>query len=322
MPAGSVSPARACAYAVVRRVFEQGAYADRALHAEARSLAGRDRALAMALAYGTVQRRATLDHVAAALHERPPERLDAAGAGRAAAGPDAAAAAWTASPTTPPSTRAWSWPSATAAAAAGLVNAVLRRAAREGREVLRGARATARRPMPPSCTRCRSGWQSCGGRELGPDRPGRCWRRQPARRVGAARQHAGRLRRRVGRRPRRRLARGAGDRRRGWCSTTPFDAHGSALWTRGRVMPQSRASMHVARTLAPAAGERVLDLCAAPGAKTTHLAALTGDAAGLVAVERHSGRAARAAGAPAGGCTCGSHRRDRRRGRAATRRRL
>ena len=36
-----ISPARACAYAVVRRVFEQGAYADRALHAEARDLTGR-----------------------------------------------------------------------------------------------------------------------------------------------------------------------------------------------------------------------------------------------------------------------------------------
>jgi 16S rRNA (cytosine967-C5)-methyltransferase len=36
----------------------------------------------------------------------------------------------------------------------------------------------------------------------------------------------------------------------------------------------------------------VLDLCAAPGAKTTHLAALTGDQGELIAVERHPGRAA------------------------------
>ena len=33
-----VSPARECAYAVVRRVFEGGAWADRALHGEARRL--------------------------------------------------------------------------------------------------------------------------------------------------------------------------------------------------------------------------------------------------------------------------------------------
>ena len=31
-----ISPARACAYTVIRRVFEEGAYADRALHGEAR----------------------------------------------------------------------------------------------------------------------------------------------------------------------------------------------------------------------------------------------------------------------------------------------
>ena len=49
--------------------------------------------------------------------------------------------------------------------------------------------------------------------------------------------------------------------------------------------------MTVARALAPQPGERVLDLCAAPGAKTTHLAALTGDEGELVAVERHPGRA-------------------------------
>ena len=75
--AAAVAPARACAYAVVRRVFEQGAYADRALAAEATGLDARDRALAMTLAYGTVQRRATLDHVIAALSNRPPEKLDA-----------------------------------------------------------------------------------------------------------------------------------------------------------------------------------------------------------------------------------------------------
>ena len=56
-------------------------------------------------------------------------------------------------------------------------------------------------------------------------------------------------------------------------------------------MPQSRAAMTVARLLAPRPGERVLDLCAAPGAKTTHLAALMRNEGELVAVERHAGRA-------------------------------
>ncbi|MCX6386630.1 MAG: hypothetical protein NTV40_08395 [Solirubrobacterales bacterium] len=56
-------------------------------------------------------------------------------------------------------------------------------------------------------------------------------------------------------------------------------------------MAQSRASMLVARLVDPAPGERVLDLCAAPGAKTTHLAALMEGEGEIVAVERHAGRA-------------------------------
>jgi len=69
----------------------------------------------------------------------------------------------------------------------------------------------------------------------------------------------------------------------------PFDAHGSPLWERGAIMPQSRGSMLAARALDPAPGHSVLDLCAAPGAKSTHLAAL--GAGSVLAVERHPGRA-------------------------------
>src|SRR5439155_10273646 len=71
----------------------------------------------------------------------------------------------------------------------------------------------------------------------------------------------------------------------------PFDAFGSPLWAQGAFMPQSRASMHVARAVDPQPGERILDLCAAPGGKTTHLAALMRDKGEIVAVERHEGRA-------------------------------
>jgi 16S rRNA (cytosine967-C5)-methyltransferase len=72
----------------------------------------------------------------------------------------------------------------------------------------------------------------------------------------------------------------------------PFDAFEDPAYAEGLYMPQSRAAMAVAHVLEPRPGERVLDLCAAPGGKTTHLAALMGDAGTTVAVERHPGRAA------------------------------
>src|SRR3954464_8560252 len=71
MPA---SPARRCAVRVVRRVFDGGAYTDRAFRAEAdrAGLDARDRAFAQRLAYATVQRKATLDHIVQELSSRPP----------------------------------------------------------------------------------------------------------------------------------------------------------------------------------------------------------------------------------------------------------
>jgi 16S rRNA (cytosine967-C5)-methyltransferase len=71
----------------------------------------------------------------------------------------------------------------------------------------------------------------------------------------------------------------------------PYDLHASAAYRRGALMPQSRASMLVAHVVAPRPGERVLDLCAAPGAKTTHLAALMRNAGEVVAVEADARRA-------------------------------
>jgi 16S rRNA (cytosine967-C5)-methyltransferase len=72
--------ARRVAYEVVRRVFEEGAYADRAFRAVADvaepRLGDRDRAFAMQLAYGTVQRVRTLDHATETLGRRPIRKLD------------------------------------------------------------------------------------------------------------------------------------------------------------------------------------------------------------------------------------------------------
>jgi 16S rRNA (cytosine967-C5)-methyltransferase len=290
--ASGVSAARECAYAVVRRVFEQGAYADRAFHAEAgsRRLEGRDLAFAMALAYGTVQRKATLDHVAAAFTDRPLTRLDAPVLAAVRLGlmqvlwMDGVADHAAVHESVELAKRH-------ARAGSGLVNAVLRRALREGRDLIgelddeTPAHAAVLHSVPVWLAEL---WWS----ELGTDR---------ARALLAAVNHPAESAVRintlvasveevaaglagVGTRP-------AAGLPEGLVLEGAFDAYASPQWGRGELMPQSRGSMMVARALAPRAGDRVLDLCAAPGAKTTHLAALAGDEGELVAVERHAGRA-------------------------------
>ena len=73
----TVSPARSAAYEVLRRVFEDDAYADRALRSASEHLDDRDRALARQLAFGSVQRVRTLDHAIETLGKRPVRKLDA-----------------------------------------------------------------------------------------------------------------------------------------------------------------------------------------------------------------------------------------------------
>jgi 16S rRNA (cytosine967-C5)-methyltransferase len=289
--AAAVSPGRAVAYAVLRRVFEQEAWTDRALHGEARraGLDGRDRALATQLAYGTVQRVATLDHLIATLAGRPVERLQPpllaalrlgafqlvfldGVAVHAAVGESVELA------------------KADAPRGAGLVNAVLRRAAREGRalvEALPEATATEaalRHSYPAWIAEL---WFDALGAEdaralmAAGNRPA-----ESALRANALRTTAEALAAElpVATHPAERLPEGL-------VLEGPFDAFGSPLWGQGAFMPQSRAAMAVARIVGPRPGERVLDLCAAPGGKTTHLAALMEGRGTVVAVERHPGRA-------------------------------
>ena len=74
--AAAVSPARAAAFDVLVRVFEEGAYADRAFRTAAAGLDDRDRSLAQRLAFGSVQRARTLDHAIETLGRRRVHRLD------------------------------------------------------------------------------------------------------------------------------------------------------------------------------------------------------------------------------------------------------
>jgi 16S rRNA (cytosine967-C5)-methyltransferase len=286
---GRVSPARACALRVIRRVFEEGAYADRALAGEAAGLDPRDRALATALSYGSVQRRATLDHVVSRLIERPLIRLDPPVLSALRLGlfellyMGGAAEHAAVNETVELVKR-------TRRHATGLVNAVLRRATREGPSILAGLDDDT--PEHAALMHSVPGWlASRWWRELGPDEARGLLRvvNQPAEsamRVNTLCATVPQVARAlpVASRP-------APGLPEGLVLDGPFDVQGSELWQAGAVQPQSRSSMLVSRILDPQPGQRVLDLCAAPGGKTTHLAALMGDRGEVVAVERHAGRA-------------------------------
>jgi len=61
-------------------------------------------------------------------------------------------------------------------------------------------------------------------------------------------------------------------------------------FAQGACVVQDEASMLVARLLEPRAGETVIDACAAPGTKTTHLAQLMDDRGRIVAADPHPAR--------------------------------
>jgi 16S rRNA (cytosine967-C5)-methyltransferase len=282
----SVTPARRVAFAVIRRVFEQGAYADRALHGEAKGLDPRERALAMQLAYGTVQRRLSLDHMVEQL-ARPVDELDARTLAALRLGLyqllflDGVAAH---------AVVGESVELAKGGPGGGhkLVNAVLRRATRELPRLPSDdtpAGAAIAHSYPKWIVEL--WWERFGAdttRALlrAGNEPGELALRANTLVATAAELAAGLP---VTTRP-------AGDELpEGLVVDGPFDAHAHELWRAGAYAAQSRASMLVARALDPQPGERVLDLCAAPGGKTTHIAALMQNTGEIVAVERHAGRA-------------------------------
>ncbi|HTW42593.1 MAG TPA: 16S rRNA (cytosine(967)-C(5))-methyltransferase RsmB [Solirubrobacteraceae bacterium] len=289
-----VAPARRCAYAVLRRVFDDGAYADRAFAAAAAALNARDRALAMRLAYGAVQRAGTLDHLIGALAERPAATLDAPllaalrlgayellytrGAPHYAIVADAVQLA-----------------KAHARAGHGLVNAVLRRAIREGPDTLL-AGLDDRTPEHAAVKHSHPLWLAqLWWQELGAEdaRALMAADNQPsevALRANTLVMDAPALARQLPVRTHRDPAIAEAV-----VLEEPFDAHSSPLWQQGAFHAQSRAAMLVAHALDPRPGERVLDLCAAPGGKSTHIAALMHGHGEVLAVERNPARAARLA---------------------------
>jgi 16S rRNA (cytosine967-C5)-methyltransferase len=67
-----------------------------------------------------------------------------------------------------------------------------------------------------------------------------------------------------------------------------IDVEGWEEYTAGRVTVQDEGAMLIAPLLAPLPGERVLDLCAAPGAKTAHLAELMQDSGAVIGCDLHA----------------------------------
>ena len=65
---------------------------------------------------------------------------------------------------------------------------------------------------------------------------------------------------------------------------------GLAAWQAGLMSIQDEAAMLVGHVAAPVAGQTIIDLCAAPGGKTCHLAELTGDRARILAYDSHPER--------------------------------
>jgi 16S rRNA (cytosine967-C5)-methyltransferase len=84
---------------------------------------------------------------------------------------------------------------------------------------------------------------------------------------------------------------------------TPVSPEGIALkevrsveelsFIHGLFIVQDEASQIISRLLDPRPGERILDVCAAPGGKTTHIAQLMSDRGEIVAVEKDHRRIAR-----------------------------
>jgi 16S rRNA (cytosine967-C5)-methyltransferase len=278
--------ARRVAFAVLRRTFEQDAYTDRAFQVEARGLDPRERALAMRLAYGAVQRRATLDYLIEQRAGRPIARLDPIVLAALRLGvyelcftADAAHAAVNEAVELAAESRGQ-----------GLVNAVLRRVARDGSALI----AALEDSTPAGAAQAHSvpewivsaWWEQLGAAAT---RALLARLNEPAEHslrantlVGDASELARRLELR---------ASVPGDPPEALVVLEPFDAHDSALWREGAFMPQSRAAMLAAHALEPRPGERVLDMCAAPGAKTTQLAALMAGQGAIVALERNPARA-------------------------------
>jgi 16S rRNA (cytosine967-C5)-methyltransferase len=253
--AALIAPARRAAFEVVRRVFEEDAYADRALTSAVERLDDRDRALAQRIAYGTVQRVRTIDLGIEQLGKRPVRKLDPPV--RAALRIAGYQLAWLDAPAHAVADDAVELVrSARLERAVPFTNAVVRRLAQGFRGLV------ASLPDGPVKLSYPDWVAEVWERDFGAEEALALMRAQnepPALEVRAEEP--------VG---------------------EPTDVPGAYAVERvdpARMRPMSRASQLAALVVGSRPGERVLDACAAPGGKTLML---QGE---VTAVELHEGRA-------------------------------
>jgi 16S rRNA (cytosine967-C5)-methyltransferase len=247
---------------VLVRVFEEGAYADRAFAAEAARLDPRDRAFAQRIAYGAVQRVRTLDHALEAIGGRPLTALDVPVRAALRLGAYELAFLDGVPPRASVNEAVELVRAAGASRATGLVNAVLRKVAEQIRPLIEAlpegtAHEAALKHSYPDWI-AETWW-----REWGPEEALALMKAQNEPQETAVRVI------------------GTGEAR-------IVDRIDPEELEQGRVWPQSRGSQLAGLAVGVQDGERVLDLCAAPGGKATQLAEKAGE---VVAVELHEGRA-------------------------------
>ena len=244
----AVSPARRAAYEVLLRVFEQDAYADRVFRSVARDLDERERAFAQRLAYGAVQRVRTLDHAIETLGRRPVRKLDPPV--RAALRLGAYQLAFTeTAPHAAANESVELVRRARLERAVPFTNAVMRRLAEGIRPLIDAL------PDGPLKESYPDWIYETWARDLGPDEALALMR--------------------AGNEPLETVVRLV----RGDPPGEPTDVPGAYRVERvddlavaeGRIWPQSRGSQLACLVVGSQDGERVLDLCAAPGGKTTQL---------------------------------------------------
>lgn len=295
-----VTPERAAAYAVLRRTFEHDSHTEIAFREEAaeRSLAGRSRAQAQRLAFGSVQRRGTADAIVVRLSRKGGKRPDPPVMAGLRLGiyellftdstPDHAAVSQAVELVR----------QSGAAHAAGFVNALLRRILRE-RDSIDAWLTDDSTPEKAAVAHSIPEWLAkMWFEQLGPERARSVMAAANRPPVRAARVNSARISREEA------IERYSGPDLEltvpdaGW----PL-APSELLTVRGRLaaielaaaeglmVVQSAGSAAVVEVLDPQPGERILDLCAGPGIKSGQIAARVGRQGDLCAVEPASERA-------------------------------